>query len=1656
MTTNLLTLRDNSLSFNQLYTEAGVKRGFLLDEIKDLASNDSKLVIVEGSEGIGKTNLLLQFAERHKTNCFSYFINPAFRFTYKLDYLMEDLGKQIYFLNTSDIPDDDIPITEGVFNKLIFDLIKSPNRKKNPLYFVLDGLDQIEKSDLELILSVLHNLPWGVNNFFFIVSGDREKLKSILPEAAIKKAKTFRVPRFSPEETSKFFGFDNDTNKEFILEINNTWKGHPERLSQVKRILDSGINIEDFLQKDDINEKNDLFEVEWNRSSVRDLDFNHDIIKLLSIVALDDNTRSISRICDIIKTTNEETLKSLVSEVSFLVIKNGEISFVSTSFRSFAAKKLLKYEGKVSSLLIEFFTDQEGIDSVLNLPTLFEKKQEWENIIDILTIDNLSLIISNSKSFADINKQINSGFKASTSLKKSYNDVLKFSLYRSSIKGLQSSDTRDSEIEAFIALDKQEEAFSIISNAVLKEDRLKMMISFVKESKIRKKNFDNSVVDEIKELLTEIDSEYLKENVVDIVVGLAYFLPENAVQLIEKVSGNKSEKGSLEWLQSYIAMIISKSKSDESIKINSDGEDNLVNDFIDKFSKSIGFGINELHEDEIIEAISKIENISDRLYMIRAWIKKNKRASKIHSIVEFAINLLLQNSSIVKPSTTMLLDIVSPLNYIQDNETVISLVKRLDDLIISINSPTVDRIRLQILIIESLYKIDLEDANHRILDLYSFIESITDYSLKVEVIAHCWALVYKIEADIGDKDFILDKGFVKNEILKAIEKLLQSTSDHYIEIENTIEVLAKIDLDFALFVSQMLNTVERRSYAILKCVETYVEIGIKNWNVNLLIDAVSLIDIDTICTKAIVSIFDSAYEQRLETKNNRYIVKDLLPLINTTLGNSIKCYLLTKSILLLRLEPDQKLTITPKYDKLIDKLKKFQLDFWNKIDSPWEKITVGYKMASQLAEYDYTLALEYFTKAKIQAQDCIIDNRTHASAFIHSVKLLIRVFAGMLEKDRNYSYERITGLINHIPSYFDQVELWSELAIRAYFAGAKNVTEEVVAKWILPIVNQYSKGKDKLYYYYILKNSSAAIHLAQPATLKLYLDSIPLEEKEEVVSSVCYVLLTKGHESDPYDNVIGSSKFNFQDTIEYIELLENLQTDHLIFHHIRNLGLIGKTYNSNFVREQKIEIKQRLSKLVLSKLPNKKTGVDHLGYLIVSEACIQHFSLDHPNSQAQQLAFDVLEKKAQSIPNIADRSFVLSILAAECGHRKKKTEFIRSAFEEANKIISVREKIHRYETALETASEFAPDIFNEKIKQIHEEIFKLDESELFPTFRKLVDLAFKHDKNLAQRLISSLDTDPGRKKLTEPATDHFDKLELEKAVLNDYSQFNKIKDRRQMGNIAWKMLGQLNADKRNTRDIDQTMAIIRTASKAPFLYSAPLFEFFLQNAIKHDSSGNTLLNSLFDSTYQNAELCYRLICNLSNKNSSNMVYSHTDSENIFIARPGYRKEALEFIGKTMKLSGSHDIYIIDPYFSEKDISIVKSISEWCYGSRITVLTSCEASGDFNRFSYSSEWNKVSSEDTPQAIFIRVTNHSVSSTTNAKSPFHDRWILMYDRLQGLNIGTSLNSVGLNKASRISTIDEKEVQSVYDLIVVPLAKQRVRDYQGHTILYDTFDF
>lgn len=1651
MENSLLTLRTYSLTYQHIINEDRVPRPNLVNEIEDMFDKDCKIVIIEGKEGGGKTDIMLQFAKKHGFDSFTFFINPHYRGSYKQDYLLEDLGRQMFFFNKSQPVPEDLDITETVFNKLIFNLTTSNSGRRNsPIYFVLDGLDRIDKSDFELLKNTLQNLPWNANNFYFLLSGNIETLKNIFPPGWLKNSKSLRVPRFTEPETKQLFNLDDSQDSvKFLHEVHSTWKGHPDSLSDVKRILDSGISKEDFLSDSSISEKNDLLEIEWKRAKLTGQDLSSNKVFLISILAFDDNIRSVSRIAGIINISTNE-LNDLIFELSFLNKNDDNIFFASNSYRQYATQKLSRFEKETNSRLIDYYMSTDDLSSALNLPNLFQKNSQWNNIVELLTVDKLDLIISNSKSFSDIKKQINHGFKAANNLKNAYNDIFRFSIHRSTLTGLQSSDNRKNKIRSYIVLDIPEEAFNIIANSVLKEDRLKMLIFFVQYSKIEKKNVDSAIVAEIKELLEHIDLDYVRENLMDMAIGLAYFLPNEAIQLIEKALNLREDNNSIEWLMGIIGMIASENKeSSNDGDLQLQDKESKKDSFAEKFAKSIGYGISEVSPDEILMEIQKVEKSGDRIFLMRKWIKSNPESSNIYEIIDFTLNLLSQESSVKKPSTEALYDIVFPIKYFTDQKIVESMVKRIDDLMININTPTIGKVKLDIAVIEALFNVHIDEANNRTIVLTDFINNLTDICIKLECYANLWTMWNDIRhsGKIDLEYILIDEKFLKNEINNLLKKFLESIADQHEEIEDTLYIISKLDFAFALNIASMLNTSSRRDKACQTCLESYIDNNFVKWNLDDIEYAINQINSENIRTDTIEMLFEKANEVKDESRNNKKLIVDLLPLINSVKGYETRCKLISLTIILLGLKATNNPQYVSRYDNLITKLNSFLSSDFNKIQNPIKKIRMGYQLASSLGTNEKKLAGEYFQLAESVSKETTFEDVTHLALLCESIRIIIRIFSGLIKKT-DTDYEKIGSLIILVPTQEDQVMLWSELSVRLYLAGKLNMANQIVNSKLMPVLDSHGKNSDQSSFFYLFARSASAIHLSQPATFALYLNKLSIEKKEELLPLVFSVLLSNCHESDPFDSISGAFHFKYQTAIEYLNLLNVAETDALIQHYIRSFTKIVKSNPTNFTRIQKGELYQKLTDLIKLKLPNKKTGIKHDGYLISALACAEILNISGADKSLH--IFNELEKKVATLSSVTDRAVVYLNIANELeSNKKKRTEIFKLAFSEIEKIPSIKERISMYQSALESVLKFSTELFNQYLKIVEKDIYNLDENEQYPTFKKLIDLAYRCDKNIAQRLISNLDTDPARKKLSEPANNHYEKLDLEKAAQTEYSNIGKIKDRREKSTFAWNLLGQLNSDKRKARDTSETLSFIHSASAMPFFFSIPLYEFFIENIIKSDDKDNLLL-SLYDSANANARLCYNLICNISNKNSSAMSYHVSGNSNSIIVNPGMQEEAMNFIKNFMTNTESKEIYIVDPYFSDKDMHFLKRVDEWCYNSSTTILSSVEAGGEFTKTNYIAAWESQSLEVPPSNTFIFTKNQ------NNKSPFHDRYILLYDNKLGLRLGSSINGISGKKTFEISMMVATEVEDVYETIIRPLVHQRLKEYADQTIKYESFDF
>jgi len=232
-----------------------INREHILTTIDTIFDGDTELVMIEGEDGIGKTCVAAQFANKHPLNTFSIFLRPASRLAYDPDFITRDLCNQFNWSIFQEELAPEREVSNSLYRSLIASLQRRSRQKRLTYFFVLDGLHEIPSEDLEVQSQILDLMPFGIPGFKFLLTGEVR----FLPKATSSRIHVKQLPitGFTLDETKNFF-LDLEI-EDWIGEIYQTCKGIPGYLASVRRIIESGENVEVFLS-DMPNKLPSLFE----------------------------------------------------------------------------------------------------------------------------------------------------------------------------------------------------------------------------------------------------------------------------------------------------------------------------------------------------------------------------------------------------------------------------------------------------------------------------------------------------------------------------------------------------------------------------------------------------------------------------------------------------------------------------------------------------------------------------------------------------------------------------------------------------------------------------------------------------------------------------------------------------------------------------------------------------------------------------------------------------------------------------------------------------------------------------------------------------------------------------------------------------------------------------------------------------------------------------------------------------------------------------------------------------------------------------------------------------------------------------------------------------------------------------------------------------
>jgi len=581
-----------------------VERDNILDTL-EMMFEETELISVEGDEGIGKTTLLAQFAIRHNTDSISAFIKPSNKWGYDPDIIRYDLCNQLSWILSKEEIKDPESANESFFRNCILKLSRRARIENKKYYFIIDGLDEIPEDSYVIKDMIIDLLPVGIPQFRFLLTGSiskhfNGKFKSIIP-------KSYPLTGFTLDESEKFLS-DITIDKGSLKEIYLTCKKMPGNLSAVKRILQSGMSVDEFINEMP-SQLSGLFELEWR--SVKD---NNVDDKLLALIAFTHKSLTIDELAELIDIDKEEVEISL-SNLSFICIeheKGSVVGYVTEAFRRFAKEKLYYLKNTTNELLINHLLKNPKSEiAVTYLPGYLEQAGKYEDILKYLSPDHFLDVLSRTQSLSVLESKAELGIKAAYKSNRD-GDLVRFSVQKSILKDYEGAEVWRSEVEALIALGDFDKAILLSQSMILKEDTLHSLAIICRKKREKGLPIETELIEQIDNLYKEIDKQDIKEQAVQIASDLVHVRPELAMNLIESSTDSHESGNELDWAFAKLTLAaINNETKTQGVETVESITSKIKDPNIKSLSESVKLLIKNESAKDLINSVSKFESTNN-------------------------------------------------------------------------------------------------------------------------------------------------------------------------------------------------------------------------------------------------------------------------------------------------------------------------------------------------------------------------------------------------------------------------------------------------------------------------------------------------------------------------------------------------------------------------------------------------------------------------------------------------------------------------------------------------------------------------------------------------------------------------------------------------------------------------------------------------------------------------------------------------------------------------------------------------------------------------------------------------------------------------------------------------------------------------------------
>jgi hypothetical protein len=1282
------------------------------------------------------------------------------------------------------------------------------------------------------------------------------------------------------EDTESFLS-DTKLSKEQISEIYKVCKGVPGRIASVKRLISSGEKLEDILGAEPAKY------LEFIKLEFAAIDRLSEPAKTaLSVLTFAKRTllqNEIMAICG----AGPRDLEELGKTCTFLnpLQPDSPVIFVSESHRKFAERQLFTYQKVALALQVDYLLKNPTSENALRfLPTYYQQLDQQQAILDLITTDHYTRLLESTQSINALRNRANLAIRSAHQLKAA-TDVFKFSLQQSIFGAVGMQEILSSEVDALVALNQTDRALELATDAMLKEDRLRLLATYCKGVKGKGGVIDSTIMSVIRQLSGEIDFAEHPDTAVGIAADILFFEPDLAIDIVERANKKNSTHDQQDSALLKLSITATFSDStDNSGFTKRSGK--LISDLsLRKFTASLNAFTEQMPMGEVISTAAQMD-VTQRIIFLRSVITVRRNHKDVLDVVDYALDVMIKEAHYT-PKSRDLADFSIPLSIATvEINRLEQLIDRFDAQVglISKSAVSKDLVKFQMRVAKAQLKLSFAKAEERITQTYYDVCNIGTPETQAECLSIMLNMLGKMDAD-GTLE--ASNGFqsvIQGDLKKVTTTILEHTADHLAAVEGVIRSLARNDHAAAFDLSLNLNTENRRNRAFSLLSKNLGMLSFSEDRKSFLFRAFNSITAVLERDETILG-FHRAVEQN-DDKESWIATCDIIREKAGSLDTACECALIT-------------LRIKCKNRNVSEEEIGIVKNLIDKIDSRLRALNFALTASAILAERHRANSIEFFDRAQSIKLELTPNSEQAKETLERCIFLISRISqpiikAGLFDDE---ALVRYSALVEILPGTISQIMAYADLAARAWCVDRGDLTKRIMQEKCLPLIDSAKKSGDEVTYFTSMRLSFPIVRCYNAVHAFDMLAKLPTEFSEEALYEAILFIVRKITPFDPF-HTMEFDKFPLKrdDLLDLRSLIEKHSVDSGLYSSISCVvdAVCSKVNRTVFTAQQRMDFYQKLQRIISEVLPDTR-NILHDGYKISSQAQALRL-IDSTHEQWMGFV-----SQAQSVRNHADRAYVF-IEVARCIPTKydsDKRSLFAAALGSIDLIPSPTDRLSHYEAyASVTAKDSAAASTKEVLKRAILLSTEMEASSKVQKHRRnLMDIAERLEPGLADEIVELIDDDPARASAKRELSQSADLSKVKKTLANAKSIAELEKtELDQFAKGAWKNFSALVSGRLEVRPIDVMIQYLMNMKSVPLEESYGMYMWYVENLCRKYSSGRDLeinVLPLSEALLLSTEMAATII-RCARKQGVSISDTNIGSSMPFMVAPGDREKALDF------------------------------------------------------------------------------------------------------------------------------------------------------------------